>query len=817
MRVMNNLPVQFTTFIGREQALGELRHKLSTARLLTLTGPGGSGKTRLAVQLAGELIPDFPDGLWFVDLVPLGDASLVAQKVMSAVGIQEQGNWDAQETLASFFATKRALLLLDNCEHLIEGVAALVDALLRTTVDLIVLTTGREALRLAGEVIWPVTPLAVPSDDQRLSVEDLRRWDAIRLFVDRAALKLPAFELTRENARSVAAICWQLDGLPLAIELAAARMASMSPAQFLARLGDRLSLVSSSARGTSPKQRTLEATFDWSYGLLEDRERTVFRRLGAFSSLFTLEAVEAVCGEGIPVDEVLDLLTEIVQKSLVVVEHRPGDEIRYRLLETVRLYVRSKLLELDEHAHLEQRLAQFCLSIAQHASEQLHSPDAAAWIDLLDDQEDDLRAVLGWCLTHDAAMGLELASMLVECWDLRGHLTEGRKWLGEFLNLNHTVDQVRGDALAGAGLLAWRQGDNPSARSHYEDCLSIGRSTQNRELEARALRGLGDASLGLGDYSQAEALSRESLAIFRAAGNTAETAQTLSRLGNAAINRGGPAASIPFYEESLALYRRLGDRIGIANQLWSLSPGEMLLGELAQARLHLEECLRIRTEIKDELGIPYVHVMLGYAEMELGDLAAARSQLCAALPRLLELGDRWGISMALDFMGGVAVRAAKWADSLCLAGASEAVRSSIGAQQLPSVKRVANPWLAKARRRLTTDEADRAHRDGLQMTAEAAVNFAMRFLEAGQGRVTATGGAELGLSRRELQVARLVSEGNTNREIAKMLFISERTVDNHVKHIFEKLNFRSRAQVGAWLARVEGPSLPTASAPGLAN
>ena len=814
---MNNLPVQLTTFIGREHELEEVRHKLLTARLLTLSGPGGSGKTRLAFQLASELIPDFPDGIWFVDLVPLGDASLVAQKVLSAVGIQEQANRAAPDALASFFAAKRALLLLDNCEHLIEAVAALVDGLLRTTVDLSILTTGREALRLAGEVIWPVTPLAVPSDHQRLSVEALRGWDAIRLFADRAALNLPAFELTSENARSVAAICQQLDGLPLAIELAAPRMASMSPAQFLARLGDRLNLLSRSARGTPPKQRTLEATFDWSYGLLEDRERTLFRRLSVFSSLFTLEAVEAVCGEGIPADDVLELLTELVQKSLVVVEHRPGDEIRYRLLETVRRYARSKLTELGEHAHLEQRLAHFCLSIAQHASEQLHSPDAAVWMDLIDEQEDDLRAVLSWCLTRDAATGLELASMLVEYWDLRGHLTEGRKWLSEFLNLNRTVDQVSGNALAGAGLLAWRQGDNPSARSYYEDCLNIGRSTKNRELEACALRGLGDAALGLGDYGQAEAFSRESLAIFRAGRNTAETAQTLSRLGNAALNQSGPAASIPFYKESLALYRRLGDRIGIANQLWSLSPGEMLLGEFAQARLHLEECLSIRTEIKDELGIPYVHVMLGYADMELGDLRGAHTEFGTALPRLFELGDRWGISMALDFMSGLAVRAGRCAEGICLASSSEAVRASIGAQQLASIKGVADPWLAQARRHLTIDDANTAHRDGLQMTTDDAVDFALRFLEADPVSVAATDRGAHGLSRRELQVASLVSEGHTNREIAKVLFISERTVDNHVKHIFEKLNFRSRAQVGTWLARVAAPSTPSAAAPGLTN
>jgi non-specific serine/threonine protein kinase len=253
---MSNLPVQLTSFIGRESALVELRHKLSSARLLTLSGPGGCGKTRLALQLAGELTADFPDGLWFVDLVPLADSSLVAQKVMSAAGVREQADRSTQETLAAFFATKRSLLVLDNCEHLIGGVAGLVDALLRTTVELTVLTTSREALRLSGEVVWPVSPLSVPSEDQMRTAEEIGACEAVRLFTERAALSRPEFVLTNENASSVASICRQLDGLPLAIELAAPRIASLSPTQFLAKLGDRLSLVSRSSRTAPAKQHT---------------------------------------------------------------------------------------------------------------------------------------------------------------------------------------------------------------------------------------------------------------------------------------------------------------------------------------------------------------------------------------------------------------------------------------------------------------------------------------------------------------------------------------------------------------------------------
>jgi DNA-binding CsgD family transcriptional regulator len=320
-------------------------------------------------------------------------------------------------------------------------------------------------------------------------------------------------------------------------------------------------------------------------------------------------------------------------------------------------------------------------------------------------------------------------------------------------------------------------------------------------VEARGLRGLGDAVLGLGEYGRADALCRESLAIFRSIRDAAETAQTLSRLGNAAFNQSDRAKSIPFYEESLALYRQLGDRVGIANQLWSLSTVRLLAGEIAKGRLLVEECLDIRTEIKDELGIPYARIMVGYAAMHVGDLLTGRVELCAGLSRMQELGDRWGIAITLQFMSGMAVFASKWADAVRLAGASEAVRASIGAKALPSVQSVAEPWLAGARRRLQASEADRAYRDGLRMSTDSAVGFALGLFEANQMRAVLPSEGVHGLSRREHQVAALVSEGHTNREIGKRLFISERTVDNHVEHILEKLQFRSRAQIGAWLAR----------------
>jgi DNA-binding CsgD family transcriptional regulator/tetratricopeptide (TPR) repeat protein len=609
--------------------------------------------------------------------------------------------------------------------------------------------------------------------------------------------------LTPENAAAVAAVCTQLDGLPLAIELAAGRTASMSPTQFLARLGDRLKLLSRSSRIASPKQQTLEATFDWSYELLGARERTLFPRLGVFLSPFTLEDVEAVCsGDGIAADDVVDLIGLLTDKSLVVSERRNNDEVRYRLLETVRRYARSRLIELGEEEALQQRLARFSYSIAEQANGHIHSSNSVAWMDLLDEQVDNMRAALGWYRNSDPAGGLKLASLLAEYWDFRGHLTEGRMWLRTFLDLDQTAGSIRAGALRGAGLLAWRQGDSASAQRDYSECLAIGRSIKDEHLVAHALRGMADALVSVGDYGQADTFCRESLAAFRRIGALAETAETLSRLGNTILLEGDVVTSIPLYEESLALYRQLGDRVGIANQLWSLGSAELIREKHVTARPHLEECLAIRKDIKDELGIPYALFVLGYVNRQLGDISVARSQFRAAIPKLLELGDRWGIAMTLDTMADLALAEKQMRDALSFAAAADAVRASIGAHQLAWMKRLAEGYIAEARRHIKPDEADQAYRRGLQMTVEDSVQFAVGYLAADPTSATKAGPPPRLISRREHEVAKLVSEGHTNREIAQALFISERTVDNHVKHILDKLQFRSRSQIGAWLTAV---------------
>ena len=797
-----NLPLQVTRFVGRKRALAELNQTLPKSRLITLTGPGGSGKTRLAVELANQVAGDFIDGVWCVDLLPLIDPKLLAQSILAVLGLREEPRRDASETLIAHLKAKDALLLLDNCEHLVSAVAEFADRLLRGAPQLTLLVTSRSLLHLAGEVAWPVLPLELPREDASLVASDIQQSESVQLFVDRAVSSQPSFTLTTENIHAVAAICRQLDGLPLAIELAAARVSMMSPNQFISRLGDHLKLVSGRGYTADPKQRSLEAAFDWSYGLLEVREKTLFRRLGVFASPFTLEDAEAICGNApLDPDQVLDLILALIDKSLVVVEHTDGGDVRYRLLETLRRYARKRLADKGELTAMNERLAKFCSSVAANTVRRLHSPDGPTLIEVLAEQNDNLRAALSWYRDRRPRAGLQLATGLVDYWDLRGLLTEGRRWLADLLQRHPSRDALRANALAGAGLLAFRQGDNIRSRDLYEESLDIGHAIADRRVIARALRGISDALLNLGDYRHSEAGYRQSLEAFRRCGDVAETALALSRLGNVVLIRGDVASSIKIYEESRTLYYKLGDPFGIANQLWSVGSAEVIGGDYAASCSHFEECLAIRQGIHDELGVPYAQMMLAYAYIQLGRFAEARSLYRSCIPKVWAMGDLWALVGAFDHMVGLPFGEGKLRDAFWLAGAAAAVRDSTRAQQLPWIGIVVEGWLSSARTRLGDESAERAYREGRAMSVGVAVDRVLGFLAGTPASPSTTGIEHRVLSRRELQVAHLVSDGMSNREIGRALFIGERTVDNHVQHILQKLGFRSRAQVGAWLLR----------------
>jgi len=493
----NNLPAQATSLVGREKEMAEVRSLLTETRLLTVTGVGGVGKTRLALQVGAALLDEFPDGVWLVELAAMSDPALVPQAVAKALGVREHpGRPLRVDTLLEHLGPKRVLLILDNCEHLIEACAELVDALLRGCPELQLLVTSREALGIGGEVAWRVPSLPTPEPDCLESTEAelasaLTQYEAVQLFIERAVAAKPGFTVTNDNAPAVAQVCWRLDGIPLAIELAVARMRVLTPRQIAERLDDRFRLLTGGSRAALPRQRTLRAALDWGHDLLSEKERALLRRLSVFAGGWTLEPAEAVCadaeegevgagGPAIERYEVLDLLSQLVEKSLSVAEEESG-EMRYHLLETVRQYGAEKLEEMQESLVMHRKHRDWFVALAECAGEELRGAEQKAWLDRLEREHDNLRAALEYSKREadGVGTGLSLAAVLSRFWHIRGHWSEGRRHLEEMLALEGRPASAgsqatpedraerkaaRARALNSAGFLAFRQGDYTAAR-----------------------------------------------------------------------------------------------------------------------------------------------------------------------------------------------------------------------------------------------------------------------------------------------------------------------------------------------------------------
>jgi predicted ATPase/class 3 adenylate cyclase len=498
----HNLPIQLTRFVGRERELAAVQQLLLAERLVTLTGAGGVGKTRLALRLAAELLDGFADGVWLADLAPLADPMLVPQAVASALAVREQPERPLVQTLQDVLRPKHLLLLLDNCEHLVAACAALAEALLRACPELRILATSREALGIAGEATWRVPPLASPDPERLPSLESLVQYEAVRLLLDRAELAAPSFTITQQNAAAVAQVCQQLDGVPLALELAAARIKVLSVEQLAARLSDRFRLLTGGSRSALPRQQTLRALVDWSYDLLTEPEQVLFRRLAVFAGGCTLDAAEGVCaGDGIEPGEVLEHLARLVDKSLVIADPSPASELRYRLPETIRQYSAEKLGEAGEGATLRGRHRDWWLALAERTGPGALDPQRLAW---LEREYDNLRAALRWSIdSGQAEPGLRLAAGLCDFWYARGYFSEGCAWLAELLALPATTAATaRARALEWAGRLAYLQGDE-----------------LDRQRIATSLVALGHGALRRGDALRAQLLFNESLGLARDAGD----------------------------------------------------------------------------------------------------------------------------------------------------------------------------------------------------------------------------------------------------------------------------------------------------------
>jgi len=653
--IANNLPRQLTSFVGREREISEIRRLLSTTALLTLTGVGGCGKTRLALQVAAEVLDEFKDGVWLVELAPLPDPAFVPQTVAVVLGVREKPGRSILEALTDFLQPKELLIVLDNAEHAIAVCAHVADAVLRTCRNVRILTTSRERLAIAGETVWNVPSLSLPDLRRLPSVDRLAEFEAIRLFTERARAVLPRFKLTDQNALAMAQVCDRLDGLPLAIELAAARVRVLSVEQISARLDDRFRLLTGGGRTTVPRLQTLQAAIDWSFGLLSDQERTLFRRLSVFAGGWTLDAAGAVCsGDGVEVPEILELVTRLVDKSLVVAEGR-DKENRYRLLETVREYSHDKLMSGEvQDAHRRHR--DWFLLLAEQGEPELRGPDQVAWLNLLEVEHANFRGALQWSLSqHETEAMLRLAGALWFFWYVRGHLTEGRRWLEAALSeTDRSPSSARAKALCGAGRMAGVQGDSEVARSLLEESLVTARASGDRCIEASALMGLGKIAQDRGDTVAARALLQESLTISRQLGNKAGIADSLSALGWLAHAQGDYAEAQPLFEEGLAIFREVGDKGRIADVLRGLGTTERDRGNYAASRPLFEESLTLFRELADTWGIGWGLHSLADAAGELGDVATARALFEESLILFRKMGNKVGVAWAFNHLGAIA-------------------------------------------------------------------------------------------------------------------------------------------------------------------
>lgn len=656
----NNLPVQLTTFVGRKQEIAEVRQLIDRSRHVSLIGTGGSGKTRLALEVAGQMLDDFPDGVWLVEFASLTNAALVPQRVAEVLQVREEPGRALPETLATALQDKTLLLLLDNCEHLHADCVRLIESLLKSCPHLRFLASTRTALRVAGETVYSVPSLSVPDLKTKtlaetelaaalIQYEAVRNCEAVQLFVDRAVASQPRFALTDQNAVPVAQICRRLDGIPLAIELAAARVRMLTVQQIAARLDDSIKLLTRGAEKLDPRQQTLRATMDWSYDLLAEKERLIFARLAVFAGGFDLEAAEAICaGETVAHDDVLDLLSELADKSLVTVNESEDEQSRYRLLETIRQYADEKLNAAPDHAAPRQRHRDFFTRLAEEGGAQLTGPAQATWLHRLEREHDNLRVVLDWSTHHDPTLGLRVGKALDEYWLRRGFWKEGRTWLEQCLAKSANVaSALRAAALNTAGTLAARQGDDVNAERIFEEELALARQANDQPAIAAALHNLVEVAWRHGDYANARELEAQSLVIRKALGDKKGIAASLLSLATFAQEQGDFATAAPLHEESLALHRQLGEAGILATQLNNMGNMWRVQGQFDKARQFFEESLALRRKLGDRSGISMSLLNLAVLAQEQGDYTRAKPLLEESLLIDRELDNKQGIAYGL--------------------------------------------------------------------------------------------------------------------------------------------------------------------------
>ncbi len=686
----NNLPLQLTSFVGRQEEIAEVRRLLGRTRLLTLTGPGGSGKSRLALRIAAELLTEYRDGCFFVDLAPVTDPALVPSAVAQALGVPEAAGRPIVEAVKDHLRDQELLLVVDNFEQVAEA-SPVIEELLAAAPRLQAMVTSRVVLSLRGEQEYAVPPLELPDPERLPPLPALREVEAVRLFTERALAASPRFALTEQNALAVAEIAARLDGLPLAIELAASRTKVLTPQQLLPRLQRCLFLLTRGSQSLPERQRTLRAAIAWSYDLLDAAERRLFARLSVFTGGWTLESAEAVCDpEGLGLDT-LEGLTSLVDQSLVRRTDPAGDESRFAMLETIREFAQEQLEAAGDLELVGRRHAEHFLCLAVEAESHLTADDQGEWLDRCDQEHANIRAALRWAIeTGQAGRAQEAAGALWRFWQQRGYLAEGRRWLEEILAMpsGQARTSARAKALTGAGGIAWWQNDRGAARTFYDEALAIER--------------------GLGDPARlAEALYNEAFVV--AAGDDL-------------------AAAARLFDESLDLFRQAGDEPGVARVLVMLVVRDAAAGRWHRVIATIEEVVVIWRRLGDRLNLAFDLIWLAFAYGRAGRRADGRATALEALELFRKVDDATGIALALLDLAFLLTWEGRHADAIRMAGVSESLRDRAGGGPPPGSPgfggMLEGDPVAEARAHLSEDAARRAWQQGLTMSVDEAVALA---------------------------------------------------------------------------------------------
>jgi len=770
----NNLPMQLTSFIGRETEIAELKQVLQAHRLVTLTGSGGTGKTRLSLQVAAELLVHTDHGVWFVELAPLTDPERIPSTILSAIGIQEQPGKTPLELLKEYLHDKQALIVLDNCEHLVSASSQVASALLQAAPNLKILASSREALGIQGEAAYPVPSLKLPDIKHLPVIAQLSRYEAVRLFIDRALLVAPHFVVDQDNAPSIVQVCHRLDGIPLAIELAAARVRVLSVDQIAKRLDDRFRLLTGGARTALPRQQTLRALVDWSHDLLTEKERLLLRRLAVFAGGWSLEAAEEVCvgPSDLPPDEILDLLSQLVNKSLVVVmaeglpsgetQYPAGGPHRYRMLETIHQYAREKLLEAGGGELVRDRHLAYFDKLTEQAEPELYRSNQVFWLCQLDDELDNFRTALEWALATDVAAGLRIASTPWRFWQVRGHMREVGDWLRQLLESYPAADALRARSLAVYAFSVLYQGNVAETINLARQSLQLARALSDQPAEALSLSILGVCTVQHGnvedgvpilheslalyrlledkigqahvinwlaihnnDLERAYALAKEGLELNRELGNLSGIAECLNTIARIALWVSDSSSPAPWLQEALSIAHQIGSHTIECEALTNLGTLAYWQGDYQRANIYYQEAIALTERTGNKFHNLWSQVFMAYATLRHGDLQKAQALFDRSVSNTHKAGLTIALIFTIEGLASLLVVQNQPERALGLFAWADAMRGHIGNHRPPIEQDAVEKDLAAIHSQLDSARFERFSAIGQTMTEEQAIDYAL--------------------------------------------------------------------------------------------